>query len=205
MGKTSIAAAVCLLALLTAACGRYGEPRPPEYFSPRGVQDLKARADLEGVHFEWRAPDQDRRGRELESMNGYYVYRKSITKPSDIVDPSIEYDELAEIPDTHVAARDELRKQARAEGKISRRVKVDPEMLEFSYTDTSAASGQTYLYRIVPFNQGDVEGLVPKVVKVLYRGDASVVSLVDAADIDEQTAELSEGEAAETAESPFNF
>ena len=173
-------------AAVSSGCGRYGAPRPPEVFAPRGVEALQARADLEGVHLSWTAPDRDAKGEQLKSMNGYYVYRKAIERPSDISDRGVEYEELAEIPDAHLAKLDALRKQARAEGKISRKVKVDQAELEFKYTDSSPRPGVTYLYRIVAFNQGSVEGLVPKLVKVVYRGDASVVSLVDAADIDEQ-------------------
>ncbi len=179
-----------IIGCCAAGCGRYGYPKPPELFSPRAVQDLRAAAGLEGVRIEWAAPSKDRQGEELASMDGYSVYRKLIERPSDMADDEIEYELLAEIPDTHIEVLKELRKKAREEGRVSRSVKVDPQLMQFSYVDASPVPGRTYIYKIVPVNQGGEEGQVQRLVKVIYRGDASVVSIVDSGDIEAEADEL---------------
>ncbi len=182
--KKSIFVEAILVAVLFSACGRYAAPKPPEYFSPRSVNELKAEASLDGVLLTWKAPDNDLRGEPLKSMDGYFIKRRVITSPSDILDDDIEDELLATIEDNHIKVLKELRDKAIEEGRISRKVTVDEELKKFSYLDTTAKAGVTYIYRVVPFNQGDVEGLVPQLVKVAYLGDNSFVSIIETDDMD---------------------
>lgn len=164
--------------IVLSACGKYAPPRPPEDFSPREVQALAVSASLQGVKFEWKAPEKTMRMKELKTIDGYHVYRKEIKRTSDIMDRAVEFDLLASLPDTHLLELEKLREEARQADKPTRRVKIDDEKKKFEYTDTSVQSGKTYAYRIVPFNQGSVEGNYSELIKVLFRGDSSEIALI---------------------------
>lgn len=166
------------LGLCFGACGKYAAPRPPEDFSPREVDALQAAADLQGVQLSWRAPERDMRGRPLKSIEGYWIYRKEIAQLSDIMDVSKPDVLLAVIPDTHLLELDKMRAEAEKAGRLTRRVKVEEEKKRFAYTDLNVQSGKTYLYRIVPFNQGGVAGHYNQLVKVLFRGDSSEIAFI---------------------------
>jgi hypothetical protein len=165
--------------LLLPGCGRYGDPLPPQYFSPKAVGQLEVTADLRGVNFKWNAPSASQNGKELKSMNGYYVERKEILRRADIVDARVPYERLDELEDTHVEVLKDMREEARKAGQVGRKVKVDQSLVKFGYSDTTVQPGHTYTYRIVPFNQGGVEGEVLKIVKVVFRGQSSEISLLD--------------------------
>lgn len=185
--RTSVQTLVVVLSgvlLLLSACGRMEPPLPPEMFSPRAVKSLEAYATLDGVTFKWIAPDDDLQGEELESLHGYYIFRKEITKDSDVLNSEIEFEKLAVVEDTHIVIREEMREQARAEGKPARRIKAKPELKKFEYTDSTAKPGASYVYMIVPYNQDDVKGKVRQYVRVLFRGDASRLVIVDDPGID---------------------
>ncbi|MGI6524102.1 MAG: hypothetical protein ACOX2O_02255 [Bdellovibrionota bacterium] len=175
---------LCSLLLLNVACGRYGDPQPPEFFAPQGVNNLQVTADLNGVLLKWEAPEQDRRGEALKSIDGYFVNRRIISKASDLLDPDIEDEVLGTVLDTHLQVLKDLRQKAIEEGKISRKVSVDEALKRFSYVDSTVKPGVTYLYSIVPFNQGRTEGLVPLKAKVLFRGDSSVVTMIETEEAD---------------------
>ena len=182
--KRSFLVGAFLFTSLLSGCGRYASPKPPEFFSPRSVKELKAEASLDGVLLTWKAPDNDLRGEPLKSMDGYWIKRRVITSPSDILDDDVEDELLETIEDNHIKILKELRDKAMEEGRISRKVTVDEELKKFSYLDTTVKAGVTYIYRVVPFNQGDVEGLVPQLVKVIYLGDNSFVSIIETDDVD---------------------
>ncbi len=165
-----------------SSCGRAGPTRPPEEFAPREVEMLQVSGSVEGVKFSWLSPSGDRRGKRLESLEGYSVRRAAVPPPeagreSDILD--LDFEELAAIEDKSVATREQLREAARAEGKPARKIKVDKALSEFSFTDQTARPGLVYLYKIVPLNQGGVEGESKNLVRVVYRGEASEISLVN--------------------------
>ncbi|NLF24630.1 MAG: hypothetical protein GX589_03115 [Deltaproteobacteria bacterium] len=173
----------CIFLVTFLGCGRYGPPLPPEEFSPRAVQDLKVVPGLQGVDFAWSAPSSDRRGKELKEIEGYRVYRKEIVKRSDILDDSVSFELLTSIPDSHLEVLEDLRIEARKQGQIGRKVTLDDHLLDFKYSDQTVVPGVTYLYKIVPYNQGGVEGEFLGYVKIVFRGESSEVSFL------EQTAE----------------
>lgn len=169
-----------LLALLMGVvffigCGRYRPPIAPEQLAPAAVEGLVVTASDNSVNFTWIASDVDRRGKELKSVEGYSVEKKELVHRGDETDPSIRFEQIGFLEDDHVVVRDRLREEARAAGKIGRRVKAPTENLSFSYTDTTPVSGKTYLYQIVPRNQGGVEGQVGQVVKVVFQGVQSTI------------------------------
>jgi hypothetical protein len=175
--------AILLIAL--AACGKFAPVYPPESFAPASVRELGVRADQAGVHFNWEAPDQSQRGKDLKSIEGYYVLRKQLLGDADLLDTEVEFEVIATIDDRHLLERDALRKTAREEGRISRTLDVDPALKKFSYSDSTVKPGSTYAYRIVPFNQGGVRGRVGQTVRVLFRGDSSELSGIKGADFDD--------------------
>ena len=170
-------ASVCFL---ITGCGKYGPPLPPEAFSPQPVKYLQAVSTLQGIQFSWLAPDDDLRGKELKSINGYRVYRKELKQDSDILDKEIEFEEIASVADDHINIRDQLREAAKQAGKPARRIKAPAESKQFSFIDSQLIPGSRYLYKIVPVNQGTVEGSVDQYIEILFRGESSIIkSLTD--------------------------
>jgi len=169
-GSHIVIGLVCLV-----GCGRYVPPVAPELLAPKAVQGLVVTPSAQGVSFSWTAADEDRRGKELKSADGFVIERKEIARRGDETDPSVQFKELAFLKDTHVEKREELRKNARAQGKIGRTVKAPGELLSFSYLDKTPQLGTTYIYQIVPKNQGGVEGQVGEVVRVVFQGAQSAV------------------------------
>jgi hypothetical protein len=160
---------------LSVGCGRYMPPIPPESLAPKAAQGLVVTPSEQGVQFAWMAADQDRRGKELKSADGFSIERKEIVHRGDETDPAVEFEELAFLKDTHVEKREDLRRSARDQGKIGRTVKAPAELLSFSYLDKTPRLGTTYIYQIVPKNQGGVKGQVGEVVRVVFQGAQSAV------------------------------
>lgn len=162
-------------------CGRYSSPVPPELVAPEAVSSLTIQAQQDGVDFTWRASDQDQRGKELKFIDGYRVARKEVKQRGDETDPAIPFDEVGFLPDTHVEIREKLRKDAREKGEIGRRLKPPEETLKFAYSDKGLESGKTYVYQIIPINQGGVKGEVKQLLKVYFTGENSDISIIDSA------------------------
>jgi hypothetical protein len=175
----------CLgLSVVATGCGKYLPPLPPEALAPKEVESLDVQAAPGSVNFSWDASDKDRRGKELQSIDGYTVQRKEIAKRGDETNPEIEFTDVAFVKDTHIEVREELRKEAREQGKIGRSVKLPEDLTHFTFSDTSVKNGKTYIYQVLPINQGDVEGVVTQVVKVVYKGADSDVIFLAAKDIE---------------------
>lgn len=169
--------------VLTAGCGKYGKPLPPEVLAPAAVQSLEIRTEIEGVTFRWRSPDNDVRGEKLKSIDEYRVYRREIASGDALLKIGATYTLLTTIPDTHLSEKKRLQDEARAAGKIGRKISVDESLSQFEFSDRSLRPGTTYLYRITPVNQGGTEGGGMMLVKVLFRGDTSLVEEVDASEL----------------------
>ena len=170
--------AVAVTLAIASGCGKYGPPLPPEKLAPKAVAQLHVAGSLQGVSFSWSAPERDQRGKPLKEIEGYRVYRKLIERDSDIEDPRIEFEQVAMIDDVHLQKLDELRKAARAEGRIGRRVQIDAAEKAFQFTDIAVQPGRTYLYQIVPVNQGGVEGEADQWIKVVFRGSTSDIAFI---------------------------
>lgn len=161
------------------ACGRIGDPLPPEAFAPQAIEDVLVKADTTGVYFEFVGVKDDVRGQELKTMDGFQLERKVIERDSDIVDESVEYEEITFAEDLHVKEVEKLRAEARLAGKPSRTIKVDSDKLKFSLADNTVQAGRQYVYRIVPLNQDGVEGGVKKFVRVRFNGLNSEIQIMD--------------------------
>ncbi len=162
---------------LLSACGKFGPPIPPESLSPRPVAALGVSADAQGVKLTWNASPADQRGEELKTMDGYYVYR-SVLDPlaSPQARGQVSYELLGTIEDKHITELKRLREEALAAGKPTRRVKVDPTLESFEFVDKNVENGKLYMYKVVPFNQGGVEGQFNQFAKVLFKAENSEIT-----------------------------
>ncbi len=184
MPAQAFRAVTLVAAVAVAGCGKYLPAVPPEMVAPKQVQELEVFTTPGQVVFKWHAPSEDRRGRELKAIDGYTVQRKEIAARGDETNPNIEFVDLGFVKDTHIQVRDRLRKEAREQGKIGRTVKAPAELTQFSFTDYKPENGKTYLYQVVPQNQGGVDGVVKQVVKVVFKGEASNVVVLAAKDVE---------------------
>jgi hypothetical protein len=158
-----------------SGCGRYRPPLTPEELAPAAVENLVVTTSEKGVVFTWVAADKDRRGKELKSSEGYSIERKELVHRGDETDASVQFEKIGFVNDSHVEVREKLREEARAAGKIGRTVKAPEEQMKFTFTDTTAKIGKTYVYQIVPQNQGGTEGQVGQVTKIVFKGAQSTV------------------------------
>lgn len=168
-----------VLSLWLAACGRYGPPRPPEFFAAKKVSDISVTPAVNSITLNWRSPGQDVRGKELKSLDGYTIYR---TKQSDIQEgkPLKEYmTKIGTVDDPNIKERERLRKEAKEKNQISHRIQISSEKRNFKFEDANLTNGETYVYMIEPFNQGDVKGRPSQLIKVLFRGEQSDISIGD--------------------------
>ena len=170
---------ILIISAFIISCGKFAPPIPPESFAPKSVRELTATASIEGVQFEWDAPDMDRQGKELKTMNGYEIQRKELKQESDALDPEVEFEKIGFLEDIHVLNREEKRDLAKAEGRPSKRLSADTHLTHFSYLDQGLTPGAEYLYKIVPINQEDEEGDVKQFVKVKFQGDSSTVLIMN--------------------------
>lgn len=181
LGKSFIL--TLMLACSLVACGKVGQPKAPEYFAPEIVGEYSVSLVPQGVALSWKAPKNDRRGKELKEIDGYRVER-AILAPEDTV-ATAKFTELAFVTDTHILERDKLRASLRAQHKPSRTADVSGEKKLFSYLDTSAEAKDRSLnimYRVIGINHGSVKGARSKIA--YKKGDALVmVNNEDGADL----------------------
>lgn len=174
-----------------SACGKYGPPLPPEYLSPRPVNELTATADQGGVKISWQNPSEDLRGKPLKSLGGYYIYRrvlegeltedrkKKTRGTAGIFGGKKDFVLLGNVPDFEIETLKEIKRKAQDEGRTARRLKAPENLKKHDFLDKDVQPGKVYIYRVVPFNQGDVEGGYKKVIRVIFDNERSQVDLVD--------------------------
>lgn len=166
---------VVAMFLSAVGCGRYVAPITPEELAPSAVESLAVTTTDKDVVFTWVASDKDRRGKELKSAEGFVIERKELVHRGDETDPTVEFERMGFLRDAHVEVREKLREEARAAGKIGRTVKAPEEVMTFTFTDSTPVVGKTYVYQIVPQNQGAIDGQVGQMVKVLFQGEKSTI------------------------------
>lgn len=172
--------AVCFISgLCLSACGKFGRPVPPEALSPAAVEELNISADAASVALSWKAPRKDIRSKELRSIEGYEVLRATVGGPAPA-----QFDRRAFVEDIHLRERDRLQAEARAAGMPVRRVKVDPSLTAFRFTDTEVTLGSRYIYRVVPVNQGGTEGAVGESLALTFNGTTSQITRIGGADLE---------------------
>lgn len=188
--RTTLAGVLCLA---VCSCGRYRPPLPPELLAPSGVENLVVTPSDAGVSFSWVAADTDRRGKELKSSEGFIVERKELVSRGDETDPTITFTKVGALSDKHVEEREKLRQEARAAGKVGRTIKSPEEYVKFSFTDSTPVKGRTYLYQVVPVNQGGTKGKVDTLAKVVFQGAQSAIVMVSSKEALDTAAGLGDG------------
>lgn len=170
----------CLLLPLLFACGREAAPFPPEIVSPMAVDNLEATAQDTSISFKWKAPTSNQRGRKLTEFSGYRIYRASLLANSDINDlHDDDFKLISTIPDQTVRLLEQKQAVAKKDGKSSAKVKLNDQERIANFTDKSPIIGNTYVYKIAPYNHTWVDGGVDKVVKVVFKGKESELSLLN--------------------------
>jgi hypothetical protein len=162
----------------TLSCGRYGKPLPPEKFSPSTVTDLEVIPEEKSINFHWTAPQTDTRGEELMKLKGYRIYRRTLLASDKLLDPKAEYNLLFTVEDRSIEKLEELREEAIKELKTSRKIALTKEERASKYTDDTVLQGESYLYKIVPFNHRWVDGDVDTIVKVDFKGAGSSIEKI---------------------------
>jgi len=152
-------------------------------FAPKPVDALAVTTSEGGVFFAWTAPDEDRRGKELTSIDGYSIQRKVIARKGDETNLDVPFETIGFVNDKHVTVREDLRKEARAEGKIGRTIESPDQYTTFTFRDSTAQPATTYMYQVHPQNQGGVEGAVREVARVTFKGSGSDIAMVPVTDV----------------------
>ena len=168
---------VVLISCSVSACGRMLPPFAPEDLAPKRVEQLEVVALDSGIQFSWLAPEMDTRGEPLRSLDGYIIERKLIEEPSDVVDETLSYDEVGAVRDSFFRALEVEQKQMKAEGKPTRKARVDDTIRRHTFLDDSLELDNRYLYRVIPINQGGEKGEVSAFVDVEFKGVSSEIVL----------------------------
>jgi hypothetical protein len=77
--KRSFLVALTLLTL-AFACGKKGDPRPPELVVPRTISNLSARSGPSGVALTWSRPTEYVDGTELKDLASFVIFRKELSQ-----------------------------------------------------------------------------------------------------------------------------
>lgn len=159
-------------------CGKYGKPLPPEHFAPAEVKGLTVTTSVQGVAFGWHSPDKNNRGKKLEDLEGYRIYRRELDSSSRLLDPNAKFELIGTIEDTHLKELLEQKQQALEQGQLTRKVSAPDEKTKFEFIDRAAVPGKSYFYQIVAINQGGIEGKIAERINVRFRGEISEVARI---------------------------
>lgn len=173
----SIISAISVLFILIG-CGRYVPAVPPEMLAPEPVRNFAAVSADDGIVFTFQSSEKDARGKPLQTLEGYKLYRKLLTEEDMSLFKREGYELVTSIEDKHLPLLLDLQKQARAEGRPPRRVTAPIDQISFSYKDSGLIPGQTYAYRLIGVNQNGIEAEVERLVRVVYNGAQSEVVVV---------------------------
>lgn len=170
-----VSSVACVFAMMSVGCGKYAPPIIPEMVAPSAVENLQVIAGEESISLTWTVSDQDLRGKELAQSEKILVERRIVDEDEAHNDEREEFLVLAELDDTHVIVRDQLRREARHQGRIGRRIEAPSALSTFSFEDSDLKKDVVYLYQIVPTNQGGVRGGIREQVQVLFKGVDSII------------------------------
>jgi len=114
----------------------------------------------------------------LKQINGYRIYRKSLTTIADVARLKGEEQLVTSITDTHLEELEKMKNTLREQGQSARKVSLPAERYNFDFLDTQVRPSGRYAYRVVPVNQNGVEGAVDQVAQVSFLGERSEIQLV---------------------------
>lgn len=170
------------LSIILAACGKYTVPLAPERLSPAAVEFQEITASSSGVTISWLAPTKDNRGKRLDTLRGYVVYRKELEKAADAIDPQVQFQEVQRVDDSSLVRLEKKKDEAIRAGTPVRRVSLSGDERRVTVTDASITPGHTYVYKVVPFSTQGVDGGYDRLVRVVFTGAGSSVTVIPAAE-----------------------
>ena len=177
-----IRGAIASFVALGTGCGKYAAPEPPERLSPAAVEVGEVIATGSGVTIQWLAPTEDQRGKRLNALLGYIVYRKELATAADTLDPLKPFDEIKRVDDSSLARLKKKTEEAVQSGKPARQISLASQERRVSVTDETATPGRTYLYKIAPFSSDGIDGGVESLIRVVFTGaSGSSVTVIPAA------------------------
>jgi hypothetical protein len=77
--KRSFLVALTLLTL-AFACGKKGDPRPPELAIPKTITNLSVRSGPAGIALTWSRPTEYVDGSELKDLASFVIFRKELSQ-----------------------------------------------------------------------------------------------------------------------------
>lgn len=84
-----------LIAALTPACGKRGDPRAPEFVAPKPITNLSARPAPNGVTLMWNRPTEYMDGKQIKDLASFVIFRKEVS-PS-CLDCPVPYRQLTTV------------------------------------------------------------------------------------------------------------
>jgi hypothetical protein len=167
------------------SCGHYAPPQPPERFAPAAVREIEVTAQENGITLQWRSPEQNLQGRPLEDLAYFDIRRAALKDLAQFIkapiESSVSVGKVADKAITDFVAR---RSIARANKTPLQREKLDSELVQYLFADTSPTKGETYVYSIVPMTRKEVPGKVEQYIKVEYQGLDTLITLLDSSIFD---------------------
>lgn len=124
---------------LLTACGKKGPIVAPESLAPAPVSTLKVEQKGVQLLVSWKAPERDVDGRPLKELAGFRLYRREVLPPNQ---------DCEQCPDAY-------RLLAVADLEYLRDVRVVDKV--YVFTDSEAAPGTTYQYKIISFRKDGSE------------------------------------------------
>ena len=178
---------VLISGIAILGCAKVASPIPPERLGPANLAGLEVKATQSTVTFAWTGPENDVRGKPLKSLDGYRIYRKEIVADADLQKNDIPFEIVTELPDKSLELLKTKQEAAEAQGHTKRRVKLSATDRQMNAVDSSVETGKTYVYKVLAFNQSDIDGDAKNVYKVVFQGESSEITMLD------NTAELDLG------------
>jgi hypothetical protein len=137
---------IVLSILCLTACGKKGDPKPPEESAPSPVKNFAAIGEVEAVVLSWDAPETTVADDDLKDLEGFIVRRSGYVKGE-----SPNFSEITDVT---------LNKDGTK---------------HYIYRDKNLTPGEAVEYVVVPYNSDGVEGANSQVVRVTFSGASSRV------------------------------
>lgn len=154
------AVVLLLMFVVVVACGKKGNPKPPEYLAPMPVTNFLANGSVDGINLSWTPPTKNADGDDLRDLERFFVYRSGVVK-----DESRDYELVQEI----VVAADIVPAEKKSKTSTPR---------PYTYLDKDVKPGKEYDYYVVPVNEGGTKGKESPILRVTFIGQSSAVRIL---------------------------
>lgn len=163
--KKVMTRAIVIVSFLTVvlvcatACGKKGNPRPPQNFAPDSVRFLTATGKTNGVLLSWLPPLVTQDGDKLADLDLFLVERGEVED-----ERKTQFEKIAEVR----FERKEKPQTAEVKETAADRL---------SYMDDDVSPGVRYEYRITALNERKMKGSSTNVVRVFFTGESSIIEV----------------------------